>query len=249
LYQALSVWIKAAAVVSHPSPDALRAALDELAEAENPRWPAQRLTRGLEAMQFASLALATPDNAIEGLLITRRVVAGLEAEGMDATAAMGVLIDAELQCGHTQEAVRLGEQMLGRLAGTRDEYNHTLVGGNFAAALLALGDTGRARAVLQAVWPSALQMALHVLCSDYPVLLAALEGRSRTAARLAGYADAAHAARGIIRQPSEAAARERGGALARDALGDATFDRLLTEGRTLRDEQFVALAFATADAT
>ena len=35
--------------------------------------------------------------------------------------------------------------------------------------------------------------------------------------------------------------------LARAALDDATFERLLTEGRQLRDEQIAALAFATAD--
>jgi hypothetical protein len=87
------------------------------------------------------------------------------------------------------------------------------------------------------------------LVSDYPALLAALEGRTRTAALLAGYADAAYAARDLARHPLEAAARERGHALARAALGDATFDRLLTEGRALCDDQIAPLAFATEDAT
>jgi hypothetical protein len=43
LYQALSLWIGAAAVVSHPAADALREALAELAALEDPGWPAQRL--------------------------------------------------------------------------------------------------------------------------------------------------------------------------------------------------------------
>jgi len=247
LYQGLSVWIKAAAVASQPSPDALRQALAELCELEDPGWPAHRANRGLEAMQFASIALATPDDAANRLLITRRVIAGLEVEEMDTAPAIGALIDAEVQCGHTQEAVRLGERMLEKLAGTRDEYGRTFVGGNLASALLALGDAHRAHDVLAAIWPSALQLDVHILCSDYLSLLAALERRPRTSARIAGYADAAYEAREIIRQPSEAAARERSGASARAALDGATFERLLAEGRDLRDEQIAPLAFAPDD--
>jgi hypothetical protein len=92
-----------------------------------------------------------------------------------------------------------------------------------------------------------LQLDVHILCSDYLSLLAALERRPRTAARIAGYADAAYEAREIIRQPSEAAARERSGASARAALDGATFERLLAEGRDLRDEQIAPLAFAPDD--
>jgi len=246
LYHALTIWIRVAALASHPVLDALRAALAEIATLEDPRWPVQRLTRGVAAMQIAAVSLDSRDLALH-LLLTRRMVAGLEAEGSDTASAMGSLIDVELQCGHTQEAVRLGERMLERVAGTRDKVGYTCVGGNLASALLALGNTERARALLQTVWPSALQTNLHVLCSDYLGLLAALEGRPRTAARLAGYADAVYAVRDILRQPGEAAARERNGALARDALDDAPFERLLAEGRELRDEQIAPLAFANED--
>jgi hypothetical protein len=40
---------------------------------------------------------------------------------------------------------------------------------------------------------------------------------------------------------------ERTHALATAALGDATFERLMAEGRGLRDEQIEALAFASED--
>jgi len=247
LYQALAAWISAAAFVPNAAPDALRAALDELTGLEDPRWPAQRLTRGLEAMRAAATALGTHGSATEHLLLAQRQMASLEAEGSDTAPDIGTLIDAELQCGRVQAAVQLGEQTFARLAGTRNEFNRTLVGGNLTAALLAQGDTQRSRAVLQAIWPGALQMRLHVWCSDYPVLLAALDGRPRTAARLMGYADAAYAQRGTARQPNEATARQRSEALARTALGDALFDALMAEGRRLRDEEVAALAFATED--
>jgi hypothetical protein len=44
-------------------------------------------------------------------------------------------------------------------------------------------------------------------------------------------------------------ASERSHALARAALGDATFDRLIDDGRQLRDDQVAALAFATEDSS
>jgi hypothetical protein len=248
LYSALSEWIAAAAVVAQPSADALRQALAELRALEDPHWPAQRLRWGLEAMRLPNVVVrGGPHQAAEQLLPTRRTVACLETEGQDTAPMMGALIDAELECGHTQAAIQLGERMLEQLAGTCDEYSRLMVRGNLNLAYLALGDTARARPLLQAEWPVALQFNLHALASDGQALLAALEGRPRTAARLAGYADAAYAARGVIRHPVEAAFRERAHALARAELGDTTFERLTAEGRHLRDEEIAGLAFATDD--
>jgi predicted ATPase/DNA-binding winged helix-turn-helix (wHTH) protein len=247
LYEAISLWIKAESIVVEPSPVALRDALAELALLEDPRWPAQRLTRGLEARRLACIALGGPDQPGEHLALSRQVIAGLEAEGADTAPMTSVLIDAELECGHTQAAIRLGEQLLEHLASTRDEWSRMLARSNLALAWLALDDVGHARPIVQALWPAALQFNLHVLCSDTPALLAALEGRPHTAARLLGYADATYAARGIRRHPLEVAARRRCEALARAALGDAIFDRLFADGRHLRDEQVAALAFAIED--
>ena len=248
LYEAISLWLKAASIVVEP-PDALRDALAELALLEDPRWPPQRLTRGLEAKRLARIPLGGPDQPADTLRLTRETVAGLEAEGAETASIMGVVIDAELECGHTQAALQLGERALGQLAASRDEWSRMVVRSNLALAWLALDDVGHARPVVQALWPSALQFNLHVLCSDTPALLAALEGRPHAAARLAGYADATYDARGVRRHPLEIAARARCRALARTALGDDTFDRLLAEGRQLRDEQVAALAFAIEDAT
>ncbi|HSW27247.1 MAG TPA: hypothetical protein VLJ62_31110, partial [Burkholderiaceae bacterium] len=249
LYSALSQWICAASVVAQPAADALRDALAELAVLEQPHWPPQRLVWGLEAMRLGHLVVGQgePDRAAKQLQITRRRLACLEAEGQDTAPSMGILIDAELGCGHTRAAAQLGERMLEQLAGTRDEYSRMLVRCNLALAYLALDDSGRARALLQAAWPAARQFNLQVLVSDSPALLAALEARPRTAARLAGHAEAAYTARGIICHPMEVAVRERTHALARAQLGDATFERLLAEGRGLRDEQVAALAFAAED--
>jgi len=208
LYEALTLWLKAAAIVVEP-PDALRDALDELALLEDPLWPPQRLTRGLEAKRLACLAQVGADPSDEHLRLTRQTLAGLEAEGAETASIMGVVIDAELECGHTRAALQLGEHALAQLAASRDEWSRMLVRSNLALAWLALDDVGHARPVVQALWPAALQFTLHVLCSDTPALLAALEGRSHAAARLAGYADATYDARGVCRHPLELAARAR----------------------------------------
>lgn len=245
LYSALGEWVCAASVVAHPPAHSISTALAELAALEDPAWPAQRLRSRLEAMRLANAAINQgEDQATQQLQLTRRVVACIEAEGQDPAPIMGTLIDAELQCGHVEAAVALGERMLDQLAGTRDEYSRLMVRVNLNLAYMALDqDTRRVRPTLQAVWSVALQFGIHALCSDSPALLAALEARPQTAALLAGYADAAFAARDLIRHPLEAKVRERTHTLARAALGDAEFKRLMAEGSTLHDEEIGPLAF------
>ncbi len=247
LYAALADWVGSAAVVARPERAALAAGVAELQALEDPAWPAQLLAEGLNAMRWANSALHALDAKDEQLRLTRRWIAAIEAAGGDSSFCIGSWIDAELACGHVDEALRIGEQALARLAGSRDEWSRMMVMANLALVRLSLDDVARARPLLEAVWPLALRWDMHVLCADSPALLAALEGRPRTAARLVGYADAACATRDLIRHPNEAAMRTRTEALLRAALGDADFEALHAEGRTLRDGQVQALAFAAVD--
>jgi hypothetical protein len=248
LYSALAEWICAASVVARPAVDALRDARAEMSALEDPQWPAIRQLSGAGAQRLANLVVpCAGEQPTEQLRLTRRFVALLEAAGQETAPIMGTLIDAELECGHFDAAIRLGERMLEQLAATRDEYSRLMVRMNLAEAYLLLGDAERARPLVQAGWPVALQYNMHALASDATALLAALEGRPRAAALLAGYAHATYAARDLLRHPIEVACRQRAHALARDALGDAAFDRLRAEGRQLRDAQIAALAFAGDD--
>ena len=83
--------------------------------------------------------------------------------------------------------------------------------------------------------------------ADYLALIAMLEGRPRTSARLAGYADIGYAGREQDRAHNETAAIERASVLARTALGDAEFERLYVNGGALQDGEIATLAFATED--
>ena len=247
LCKALYGWIGSASVIDQPPCDALRTALNELDAIEDSSWPPQRLHVGWNARRWAHLTLHPHDEYDEQLRLTRRWIAEVEAAQADVWRCLGSLIDAEILCGHVNEAVSIGERALEQLAGTRDEWSRMMVGANLALGLLALDDTVRVRPLLRQVWPAALRFEMHTLCADYPALLAALEHRPHTAARLAGYADAAYGSRALIRYPNELVVRRRIETLARAELGDATFDRLLAEGRLLRDEQIEALAFACED--
>jgi hypothetical protein len=177
LYRVLSAWISAAAVVAEPALPALRDALAELAALEDPRWPPHRTTRGAEARRLARAVLGGPEQPAEQLLLTRRALAGMDAEGADTAVIMGTLIDAELECGNVQAAIELGERVLAQMAGSRDEWSRMLVRSNLALGWLAVDNTVRGRELMQAVWPPALQSRLHVLCSDNLALLCALGRR------------------------------------------------------------------------
>ena len=66
--------------------------------------------------------------------------------------------------------------------------------------------------------------------------------------KLAAYSEALYAAREEVRERNETAATTRAQALARLALGDATFARLHAEGAAMRDAEAGAVAFAADDA-
>ena len=113
------------------------------------------------------------------------------------------------------------------------------------AAFLAQGELGQARAMAQLGWPLAPQFDLQAYWSDNLALLAVLDGRAGAGARLLGYGDAAYARNGDDRTDDEAFDVERAERLARKQIGDDDFERLKSQGMTLRDEEVAAVAFET----
>jgi len=220
----------------------LPAAEEALAQARalaDPAWPPVRAFWLVQAEAF--VALARGDMAAR-LHWTRRRVAMAAAFGSSDGPGLGNLIDAELAAGNTAQAAATGVALVASLAGGRDERSLAFARVNLSAALLALGEHEQARPHLRTGWAQAPLFDLQPFFADYLALLAALAGRPETAARLAGYADAANARIGE-RQPNEAAAHARAMQLARAALGDGAFDRLHAEGAVLRDADVEALAF------
>lgn len=224
--------------------DDLAAAAQLLARAralEDPAWPAQRRLWAVEAAQW----LARMGHDAEATLRRGRELVALDkARGSDASTALGNLVDAELAAGDARAAVRSGTELVAALAGSRQEYSLAFARINLGAAWLALDDTAQARTVLAAAWEVSPAFELTHPTACYLALLAALERRPEAAALLSGYAEAEYAARREARERNESAALDRAAALARTALGDAAWQRLLAQGAALRSADVAALAFA-----
>jgi hypothetical protein len=78
--------------------------------------------------------------------------------------------------------------------------------------------------------------------TDHFALRAALAGKLANAARLAGFTDAAYAAKNSPREPNEARARERLHALLREKLPSGELDRLLANGAKMSEAETYRLA-------
>jgi predicted ATPase/DNA-binding winged helix-turn-helix (wHTH) protein len=220
---------------------AARPLLDEAERLEQPSWPAQRLLWRAEAAQWIA---RIGGDSVEALRRGRRLLALDRERGSQAVIAIGNLIDAELAAGDPRTAAQLGSELIASLSGTRHEYGLAFARINLLAALLAQDDVAAAHGVAEAAWANAAVFDLQHASAAYLALLCALEGRCEAAVRLAAYSEAIYAARSETRERNEAEATERARALARDALDDATIERLRSEGAALRDAEIAAVAFA-----
>ena len=237
-------WCRAATAALRGSggDPSVQRALAQARALDDPRWPPHRRFWRAEAEFFAS-----EPGSPESLRLGRELLALELASGGSGHTTRSNLIDAELAAGDAPAAARTGEALLADLQGGRAEFSLAFARLNLVAAWLALDDAERARSLAQAGWPQGRLFEVQHYWADYLALVAALEARPRAAARLAGYADAAYAAKQDTRESNEATAHTRACTLARAAMGDAEFDRLHAEGRLLRDEQIEAIAFATQD--
>lgn len=242
LYHALSRAASAAAQTDDL--EAARALLAEARALADPAWPAQRVLWDAEAAQW--IARMSGD-AHAAMVLGRRLLALDLERGSDAAVAAGNLIDTELAAGDARGAVRSGTALVESLHGTRHEYSLAFARINLLAALLALDDLAQARPVARAAWDKAPGFDLHHATTSYLALLAALDARPHDAARLVGYSEAAYAARAEVREANETAAAERAGTIARQALGDAEFDRLYDEGAATGLTRIGAIAFGDED--
>jgi len=220
--------------------DLARVQLAELERLEDPAWPAQRRIWGAEVAQW--VARVSGDTG-EALRIGRRLLVLDRERGSNGAIATGNLVDTQLAAGDVRGAAESGAALVAALSGTRHEYALAFAHVNWLAALLALGEREQAGRVAQVVWSKAPAFDLQHATAAYLALLAALEGRPRAAARLAGYSEAVYAARDEVREANETRATERALGLAREALGAAEVERLRAAGAALGDAEIAGLAF------
>jgi CheY-like chemotaxis protein len=225
-----------------------QAALDELDRIEDRSWPPHRLDIGLEAHAFfLSRSDAGPEAAVARLALIRRTAAIAAQLGDDLETSLNNLMDAELASGDVDAAARTGRALIEQLSGSRNEHILAYARLNLAACHLARDEAESARPMLQAAWSKAGAFEMQPYCADYLALLAALEGRPRAAAALAGYSDEGYRAKSEGRERNEAAASERVRALAVAQIGSAAFEHAREGGCALTDDQIAGLAFASTD--
>jgi len=157
------------------------------------------------------------------------------------------LADMALARGRSADAARLGLELETRLRGTRQLHALAILRMNLAAALLACDDASAARRVAVDAWPTAIGFELQSYWVDSLALLAALEGRFVTAARLWGRSEATYRAKGEKREANQARAAERAQAMARAALGSTAFELEAGDGRSIVDTQIGTIALQSSD--
>lgn len=221
-------------------------ALEEMRRLENPNWSSAMKFRLSNAEALLCIDKGAFDTAIAAL---RRSLELAESAG-DSQATRSTLLklaECELSMERIDEALRRCLDLEQRLTGTRHRWDLSLAQALIVSAWLAKNDTERARQAALAGWSLACQIGMSDEWTDKLALLAALEGRSRQAARLLGYADATFAASGATRRASDARAKARAITLASAWLDGDEFARLKDEGASLSESDIEAIAFGPDD--
>jgi tetratricopeptide (TPR) repeat protein len=114
--------------------------------------------------------------------------------------------------------------------------------GNLAGVLTERGQLAEALEAAREALPLLSDGGDAWSLMDHLALRVALTGRHKDAALLAGYTDAAHAARQAIRPPNEARACDRLRALLREGIPPEELERVLAEGARMSDDEAGRLA-------
>ena len=113
---------------------------------------------------------------------------------------------------------------------------------NLTGALTERGELRDALAAAREGLPLRHEVGEAWFAMDHLALRAALAGKTAESARLAGFADRAHAAKDYARQPNEARARERLDAVLGAKLSAEDLELLLAEGAKMSEDEACRLA-------
>jgi predicted ATPase/DNA-binding winged helix-turn-helix (wHTH) protein len=214
-------------------------------ERDGPAFAPQVAARGVRCATLLMKQLhAPPDELVRN---QQRAIALEAAAGQPDPMASVNYTNLLVEVGRADAAIRFGLKLQDELRGTRHAWALDGVKSNLTAAWLAKDATREARALAREAWVLRTVVESQHSWSDHLALLAALEGRPRAAALLAGHADALYAARHHTRQGVEIQSYQRALALAAAALDGAAAERMRAEGAALTDDEVARIAFATID--
>jgi predicted ATPase/DNA-binding winged helix-turn-helix (wHTH) protein len=223
------------------------AALAEMRQLEEPGWPPRLLLcrRAVESV----VARAGGRLAEARDLIEQQMQLAV-ATGADDTvsACLDQLATITLATGDVGGAIAAGQALVARYRSRRNLRRLSIALNALLHATLAGRGPADARPVAAELIEVDRRLGWSYLhrAADALALLAALEGRSSAAARIAGYADAVHAAQTNYRSREAGieTTRVRVWDLLRQALPPAELERQMNDGATLDPEQACQLALA-----
>ncbi|HEX4674758.1 MAG TPA: winged helix-turn-helix domain-containing protein [Steroidobacteraceae bacterium] len=183
---------------------AARAAFDAARVLEDPAWPARVLTHG--AMTEGALLMSAGKLVEARAAYERAVRLALVTSERQAFAASVSMVELDIACGNTADALTLGRPLALSLRhlGRRETRFELLV--LIFSAMLINGEIAEARSTGAELFSLALRIDTSRLYTalDAMALLACEEGRYDAAARIAIYADVTHEIHGLVRRrPAE----------------------------------------------
>jgi predicted ATPase/DNA-binding winged helix-turn-helix (wHTH) protein len=179
---------------------AARAAFDAARHLEDPAWPARLLTQG--ALTEGALLMSSGQFAEARAAYRRAVRLALTMSERQALAATVNIVELDTACGDTASALQLGRPLVLSLRHSgRLETRFELLIMTFSALLIA-GDIDEARSIGAELYELALRLDTGKLFSvlDAMAFLACVDQRHDVAARIAAFADVAHASHGQARR-------------------------------------------------
>lgn len=221
-------------------------------EAEQAILEALRLLEG--AGCFRTLAEAHAMHLCIMIIVGRFDVARVAGEeatclsemvGADRTSLVVAanLMQLHLETGDIDGAISAGRSLIVRLRDTVHSGMYGFVLGTLAAALTARGDLAEALAVARRAAPLLHDDGTLFWLFDHLALCAALSGRAKDAALIAGYANAVNAKSGRPRELMGRNAMQRTNSLLRDALTKEQIVQLGALGAQASEDHVLKIAF------
>jgi predicted ATPase/DNA-binding winged helix-turn-helix (wHTH) protein len=176
----------------------------------------------------------------------RKATCLCEMAGADRTAlnVAANLVQVHLEKGEVEDAIVAGHEVVTRLRTTRHSDLLGFALGLLAAALAARGDVKKALTAAREAAPLLRDDGRLFWLFDHLGLCAALHGRARDAALIAGYAGAVHQKFKRPREPMGRNAMEHTILLLRDALPDQEIAELGRLGARLSEDQAITIALS-----
>ncbi|HEX4159303.1 MAG TPA: winged helix-turn-helix domain-containing protein [Rhizomicrobium sp.] len=223
--------------------DANRTILEAVSLLEHGGW-LRTLGRTYTAQGCIEAFRGRPDDVLNAWAKATRLCEMVGARRIALVVAVN-RVEFSLQRGDLDGAISEGRELALRLREARQSDTLGFVLGVLAGALAARGDLNEALIVAREAAPLLRDYGRLFWLFDHLALRAALAGRAKDAALIAGYSNAVYEKFGRTREPMGHNAIERTRFLLRDVLADEETAQLHRLGSQLSEEQAMAIALGT----